>query len=216
VTRWTVSEALRELSAIDPVMADLIERHEPMPSGRVVPSARRFEVLARAIAHQQLSGRAAATIWERVRISVGGAVDPEVVLRAGPEALRACGLSAAKVASMLDLSLATVEGRLDLASLGRRSDDEVVSHLVQIRGVGRWTAEMFLMSALRRPDVWPTGDLGVRVGYGRAWLDGRTPSTVELAEFGDRFRPWRSVVAWYCWRATEEPVQRSTATPSGK
>lgn len=216
MARWTVSEALRDLAAIDPVMAGLIERHAPMPTGRVVPSTGRFEVLARAIAHQQLSGRAAATIWERVRVSVGGVVDPEAVVRSGPEALRACGLSVAKAASMVDLALATLDGRLDLASLGRRSDEEVVSRLVQVRGVGRWTAEMFLMSALRRPDVWPTGDLGVRVGYGRAWLDGRTPSPAELAELGRRFSPWRSVVAWYCWRATEEPVQRSTATPSGK
>lgn len=203
---WTVTEAVADLSARDRVMAGLVERNGPMRLGGRVPVDERFEVLARAIAHQQLNGRAAATIWSRVVELVGSPVTADAVLARDPDALRACGLSGTKVASLLDLAVHESDGRLGLESMGRLDDGAVVDRLVGVRGIGPWTAHMFLMIALRRPDVWPTGDYGVRVGFGRAWLDGRVPEARELEVLGDRFRPWRSVVAWYCWRAVEDPV----------
>lgn len=212
---------MAHLAAGDAVMAELIERHGPMPRGRRVPAQERFEVLARAIAHQQLSGRAAGTIWARVVEAVGPPFTPGRVLACPHDLLRGCGLSNGKVMALLDLAGAEQHGTLGLSGIGRWSDDEVVRRLTRVRGIGPWTAQMFLMGALDRPDVWPVTDLGVRVGFGRAWLGGDTPSPERLIELGDRFRPWRSVVAWYCWRATDEvdapgAVQKSTATPSGK
>lgn len=216
-----MSEALARLTADDPVLAGLVGRHGAMPRRRAVPVADRFEVLARAIAHQQLSGRAAGTIWGRVLERVGAPFTPARVLSTPTDELRRCGLSSGKVASLVDLARHEADGALGLARMGRLDDDEVIERLVRVRGIGPWTAQMFLMGALDRPDVWPVTDLGVRVGFGRAWLAGDTPAPDRLATLGERYRPWRSVVAWYCWRATEEPVgptpgQRSTATPSGK
>ena len=206
MARWSVSDATSELAASDPVLAVLIERHGPMRHGRVATVGERFEVLARAIAHQQLSGRAAGTIWQRVVDRVDGEVTADALLAIDPHDLRACGLSGSKVASVLDLAQRAADGRLPLHDLGRLDDDAVIDRLVTVRGVGPWTAQMFLLTALRRPDVWPTGDLGVRVGFGRAWLGGRTPEPEELTQLGERFRPWRSVVSWYCWRAVEDPA----------
>lgn len=197
---------MTELSARDPVLAELSERHGPPSLDGPVPVAARFEVLARAIAYQQLNGRAAGTIWGRVVELVGEPFTAIDVLARRPDELRACGLSGSKVVSLLDLAAHEADGRLGLASVGRLDDDAVVARLAGVRGIGPWTAHMFLMGALRRPDVWPTGDYGVRVGFGRAWLDGRTPDARELAVLGERFRPWRSVVAWYCWRAVEDPT----------
>lgn len=203
--RWTVTEAVRDLSDRDPVVAELAERHGPPRLHGPVAGADRFEVLARAIAYQQLNGRAAGTIWGRVLDRVGEPFSAASVLAIPPDELRGCGLSGSKVVSLLDLARHEVDGRLGLERLGRLDDDAIVRRLVQVRGIGPWTAHMFLMGALRRPDVWPTGDYGVRVGFGRVWLGGRTPDARELEDLGERFRPWRSVVAWYCWRAADDP-----------
>ena len=199
-----MAEAVADLSARDEVFAGLVQRHGPMRYG-TVRSDERFEVLARAIAYQQLNGRAAGTIWARVLDAVGSRLEADAVLACDPAVLRSCGLSASKVAALTDLAAHEADGRLGLSSIARLDDDAVIERLVRVRGIGPWTAQMFLLSALRRPDVWPTGDYGVRVGFGRAWLGGRTPDASELATMGERFRPWRSVVAWYCWRATEDP-----------
>ena len=119
-------------------------------------------------------------------------------------ALRAAGLSANKVASLRDLATKVLDTTVVLSprGLSRESDDEVVARLCTVRGIGEWTAQMFLMFQLRRLDVWPTGDLGVRRGYGLAW-DVPMPTEKELDPLGDPYRPYRSVVAWYCWRAAE-------------
>lgn len=206
MARWTVTRAVEELSSIDDVFAGLVGRHGRMTHGGPCAVDERFAVLARAIAYQQLSGRAAGTIWSRVAEHVGEPFTADAVLSCDPADLRACGLSASKVASLTDLAVHELDGRLALHSIGRLDDGAVIDRLVAVRGIGPWTAQMFLMSALRRPDVWPTGDLGVRVGFGRAWLRGRVPDPPELEALGERFRPWRSVLAWYCWRATEDPT----------
>jgi DNA-3-methyladenine glycosylase II len=133
-----------------------------------------------------------------------GHVTPDRLVELSAETLRAAGLSGSKAASLRDLAAKVLDGTvvLDPAGLRAESDDEVVARLSAVRGIGRWTAEMFLMFQLRRLDVWPVGDLGVRRGYGLAWGI-PTPTAKELEPLGEPFRPYRSVVAWYCWRAAE-------------
>jgi DNA-3-methyladenine glycosylase II len=194
-------EAMAAVAAADPVMAGLVERHGPVRFGGPVPVSSRFERLAHSIVHQQLAGAAARSIWDRTRAVVGDDVTPEAVLGADPDALRGAGLSASKAAALLDLADHVAEGRVRLDRIGRRDDDEVVAELVQVRGIGPWTAQMFLIFALDRLDVWPVGDLGVRNGWGRAYGWTTPPTATDLEELGDPFRPHRSVVAWYCWAA---------------
>jgi DNA-3-methyladenine glycosylase II len=201
-TRVGQREALRILAERDPVLADLIARVGP-PKLRP-PMETHFEQLVRAVTYQQLAGAAAAAIHGRLVGALQGEVTPEQMLATPAEALRAAGLSAAKLASLKDLAAKVLDGTvvLDPRGLARESDDEVVARLSAVRGIGRWTAEMFLLFQLRRPDVWPTGDLGVRKGFGLAWKI-PTPTPKQLEVLGEPFRPHRSLVAWYCWRANE-------------
>jgi DNA-3-methyladenine glycosylase II len=168
------------------------------------PQDDHFAALVRAITYQQLAGAAAAAIHGRLVAALDGVVEPEAFLRLSDETLRAVGLSAAKVASLRDLSAKALDGTvvLDPKGLHDESDDEVIARLTAVRGIGEWTAQMFLIFQLRRVDVWPTGDLGVRRGYGLAW-GVPTPTAKELGPLGDELRPYRSVAAWYCWRANE-------------
>lgn len=184
-------------------LAGIIAAAGPCPLGSGRRHRSHFEDLARSIVFQQLAGRAATVIWERARALVPGPFTAAAVLEVGGEQLRGAGLSGAKTKAMLDLADRVATGDLQLASIGRRSDEEVVAALSRVWGIGRWTAEMFLMFQLGRLDVWPTGDLGVRNGYGRLFRLPGPPGPVELEAFGDRFRPWRSIVAWYCWRAVD-------------
>jgi DNA-3-methyladenine glycosylase II len=156
------------------------------------------------VTYQQLAGPAAAAIHGRLVTALAGDVEPDRLLALPPEALRSAGLSANKAASLRDLATKVLDGTVVLAPrrLARQSDEEVAARLSTVRGIGKWTAEMFLMFQLRRLDVWPTGDLGVRRGFGLAWHI-PMPSAKELESLGDPFRPYRSVVAWYCWRAAE-------------
>jgi DNA-3-methyladenine glycosylase II len=193
---------------MDPVMARLHERHGPMRQSPSVPVARRFEELARTIAYQQLAGRAAATIWSRVRSLVDTEFTPDAVLAVDPERLRGAGLSSAKTLSLIDLATRASDGRLRLDRVGRLPDDEVIAHLVAVRGIGPWSAQMFLMHELGRLDVWPTGDLGVRAGFARAYRLDAVPTPKELAVLGEPLRPYRSVAAWYCWRCADDPMDR--------
>ena len=199
----TSAADLAAFTALDPVMAALAARHGPPRLGARRTGVSRFEQLAEAICYQQLAGSAAARIWARVRALVPGAFTPENVLALGPEALRAAGLSGAKAASILDLAARAAEGTVRLDRIGRMGDDEVVEHLTVVRGIGRWTAEMFLIFTLRRPDVWPVGDYGVRAGWAKAYGLPELPAPKALQEAGERFRPYRTLAAWYCWRALE-------------
>ena len=190
------------LAERDPVLRRLVAEAGP-PRVRP-PTESHFEALVRAIVYQQLAGAAAAAIHGRLIAALGGEVIPERVLALPAESLRAAGLSANKTASLQDLACKVLDGTvvLDPAGLRAESDDEVVARLSAVRGIGKWTAEMFLMFQLRRLDVWPTGDLGVRKGFGLAWGI-PTPTAKQLDPLGDPYRPYRSVVAWYCWRAAE-------------
>jgi DNA-3-methyladenine glycosylase II len=198
----TPASAARELAGRDPVIASLVEALG-LPRLRA-PGDSHFAALVRSIVFQQLAGPAASAIHTRLVTAVGGEVTPESMLRTAPDALRAAGLSANKAASLGDLAAKVLEGTvvLDPRGLGRESDEEVIERLSKVRGIGRWTAEMFLLFQLRRLDVWPTGDLGVRRGYGLAW-GVPVPSAKELEPLGEPYRPYRSVVAWYCWRASD-------------
>jgi DNA-3-methyladenine glycosylase II len=162
-----------------------------------------FAYLTRAICYQQLAGAAAATIHGRVVDVLGGDVRPEAMLEASESALRGAGLSAAKLAAVRDLAAKVSADEVRLDDLERRPDDEVVERLTLVRGIGVWTAQMFLIFRLRRADVWPTGDLGVRQGYARIHGLEVLPNARELEPLGDRLRPWRSAAAWYCYRALE-------------
>ena len=183
-----------------------------------IPPSKRtpFESLARSITFQQLSGKAAGTIYGRFEAAVGGVPTPEAVLSTPLEDLRGAGLSAAKAASIIDLAEKVVDGTLPLDDVQKLGDEDLISRLVIVRGIGRWTAEMFLIFQLRRLDVWPIDDLGVRKGYGMAWGLAGMPKPKELAEMGEPLRPYRSVAAWYCWRASDAARKNGPTLRSGE
>jgi DNA-3-methyladenine glycosylase II len=168
------------------------------------PGETHFEALVRAIVYQQLAGAAASAIHGRLIGAMDGDVTPQNLMAQSNEKLRAAGLSARKTASLQDLAAKVLDGSvvLDPAGLRAESDDEVIERLSSVLGIGRWTAQMFLMFQLQRLDVWPTGDLGVRKGFGLAWGI-PMPTAKQLEPLGEPYRPYRSVVAWYCWRASE-------------
>ena len=193
--------ALAAFRTLDPVMAELVDRHGPPELGSRRTGKGRFEQLAEAICFQQLAGKAAETIWRGVHALVEGPFLPAAVLALPPEQLRAAGLSAAKTASILDLALKVEDGTVRLDRIGRLDDEAAVAHLTVVRGIGRWTAEMFCIFTLRRLDIWPVGDLGVRAGYAHAYGWAELPTPQALMAEGDRFRPYRTLAAWYCWRS---------------
>jgi DNA-3-methyladenine glycosylase II len=190
------------LSERDPVMRRLVA--EAGPARVRPPTETHFAALVRSVLYQQLAGAAAAAIHGRLIAALGGEVTPERLLALPDGTLRSVGLSGNKAVSLQDLATKVLDGTvvLDPRKLRAESDAEVVARLSTVRGIGKWTAEMFLMFQLRRLDVWPTGDLGVRKGFGLAWGI-PTPTAKELDPLGDPYRPYRSVVAWYCWRAAE-------------
>jgi DNA-3-methyladenine glycosylase II len=190
--------AAREL-ARDPVLGPWI-REVGRPRLRRVTEGH-FEYLVRSIVYQQLAGRAAATIHGRFVEAVGGRVSPRSIGKVSDDVLRGAGLSRGKLAAIRDL--AAKAGSLGLDELEYLPDDEVQERLTSVRGIGPWTAQMFLMFALRRPDVWPVGDLGVRAGYAKIHGLAEAPTEKEMLLLGDPYRPWRSAAAWYCWRVLE-------------
>jgi DNA-3-methyladenine glycosylase II len=199
MSRTSLAAAIREAAGRDPVLANLVPLVGPIDYRPGDPDGH-FGALVRAIVFQQLAGSAARAIHERVRAAVPGELTPAALAAVPDQTLRAAGLSANKLAALRDLSVKLVDGTVDLDT-SARSDEEIIASLVSVRGIGRWTAEMYLMFELRRLDVWPVDDLGVRQGYGLAWQLDPPPSAKELAPLGDRFRPYRSIVARYCWEA---------------
>jgi DNA-3-methyladenine glycosylase II len=201
-------EASERLAELDPVMAAMLERFGPCDLRRGRRRLPHFAELARAIAYQQLAGRAAAAIHGRfAALFDGDEPTPEAVLAMPVAQLRGAGLSASKTASIRDLAEKVLGGSVQLDRVARLPDDEVVRELTLVRGIGPWTAEMFLIFQLGRLDVWPVDDYGVRKGYARLYGLGDMPVPRELEQLGERFRPYRSVAAWYCWRGA------STVTP---
>ena len=193
-----LEKATAELALRDPGLGRVIaaagpwRRAPPNPDGP-------FGALVRSIAFQQLAGAAAATIHGRFRALVEGPLTPAGVLAVAEEDLAAAGLSGSKRAAIRDLATKVVDGTVRLDRLGRMSDDSIVDMLCGVRGIGVWTAQMLLLFELRRPDVWPVGDLAVRAGYALMHDLAESPSPKELEALGEAYRPWRSVAAHYCW-----------------
>jgi DNA-3-methyladenine glycosylase II len=194
----------RRLAKVDPILANVIRaagKFTHTTSAQHSP----FHSLARAIAHQQLNGTAAESIFGRfVGLYPAALLEAELVLETADEKLRAVGLSYAKIASIKDLASKTLEGIVPPHEiLHTLADDEIIERISQVRGIGRWTVEMMLMSRLGRPDVLPVDDFGVRNGFRLAYGLRGMPTTRALAEFGARWAPFRSVAAWYLWRAVD-------------
>jgi 3-methyladenine DNA glycosylase/8-oxoguanine DNA glycosylase len=186
-------------------MAELIARSRRYNITPMV-SIRPFDALAESIAYQQLSGKAAATIFGRVRALYPKRkwLDPEQLLATPDETLRAAGLSRAKTAALKDLAAKTIDGTVPTGrALIRMSDDEIIMRLTAVRGIGRWTVEMLLLFDLGRPDVWPVDDYGVRKGFAKAFGRRKLPTPKQLMKVGEKWRPYRSVAAWYFWRALD-------------
>jgi DNA-3-methyladenine glycosylase II len=198
--RTSLPAAIADVAGRDPVLGALVAQVGPIKHRPRNPDGH-FGALVRAIVFQQLAGVAANAIHGRVRALVPGDLTPEALQRVPDDALRGAGLSAAKLASLRDLSAKVLDGTVLLDASAKHGDDEIVERLTVVRGIGRWTAEMYLMFELRRLDVWPVDDLGVRQGYGFTWGIDPPPTAKELTPLGDRFRPYRSVVARYCWEA---------------
>ncbi len=166
-----------------------------------------FAALARSIVYQQLTGKAAGTIHGRLvgLFKPARRLRPESVLEATDERLRSAGLSRAKTAALRDLALKSLDGTVpSMARLRRMDNEEIIERLTSIRGIGRWTVEMLLIFRLGRPDVLPVTDYGVRKGFARAFRKRKLPTPVQLARYGKRWAPYRSVAAWYLWRACDD------------
>jgi DNA-3-methyladenine glycosylase II len=189
------------------VLAELVRRAGPVRLRRA-RDPDHFTDLAETIVYQQLAGRAAEAIWGRVAALFDGRLSPEAVLAVTESSLRAAGLSGSKAASLKDLAAKVADGTVPLDGIRRLSDDDIVARLSQVRGIGRWTAEMFLIFQLRRLDVWPVEDYGVRKGYAIAYSLPEPPLPHALEAEGERFRPYRTIAAWYMWRAAELSRER--------
>ncbi len=212
--RW--STAMATISGRDQAMGRAVEAVGACTLTRRRHLGGTFGALARSILYQQLAGQAAAAIHARFVVLCGGRPTPEAVLATSVESLRAAGLSGAKAASVRDLASHVQSGSLRLDRLSGMEDEEIVTRLSAVRGIGRWTAEMFLIFQLNRPDVWPVGDLGVRAGYARIQRLPAPPTPAELSGLGGRYQPYRTVAAWYCWRAADLREAARGAGPDGR
>jgi 3-methyladenine DNA glycosylase/8-oxoguanine DNA glycosylase len=196
-----MDEAANHLMRVDPAYARVIDAVGPFKPRP--PAEDPFNALARAIVFQQLAGRAAHAIHGRFMALYAGQPTAEAILRTPPEDLRAVGLSGNKTASICDLASKTIDGTVPLDQLDQLPDAEIVERLSAVRGIGRWTAEMFLLFQLQRPDVWPVDDFGVRKGYAVIHALAEPPTPRALGPLGEIYRPYRSAAAWYCWRAVD-------------
>ena len=196
------ARAQRLLSRRDPVIRDLMRRHGPCGLAQAQHTDP-FRALIHAIISQQLSTRAAATIEGRFRALFDGVPTPSRVANMSDAQLRAVGLSGQKVRYVRDLCQRVEAGSLPLAALSLMADEEVIASLTQVKGIGRWTAEMFLMFRLQRPDVLPVDDLGIVKAVQRAYRLRKTPTAKRLIRLGESWRPYRSVACWYLWASLD-------------
>jgi DNA-3-methyladenine glycosylase II len=197
----TPSDIAHAIQTRDEAFSSLISTVGSPPRRRSAPVADRFGYLARSITYQLLATKAANTIHQRVIDACGGDVNPDSLIAVGHANLRGVGLSNAKAAAMLDLAERTRDGRVRLAQHGRMNDADVLMDVVAVRGIGTWTAQMYLMHTLARHNVWPAGDLGVRSGWSILHQLEKMVSEKDLRSEGEVFDGVRSDVAWYCWQA---------------
>jgi DNA-3-methyladenine glycosylase II len=197
--------AKRALSRNDAVLKVIIRSR---PGVYMTRRGEPFLTLARAICGQQISVKAAQSVWNRVVLCCGNEVTPQSVLSRKRTALRACGLSDRKTEYIADLAQHFADGRIHARDWPRMTDEEIIAELTDVRGIGRWTAEMFLMFNLLRPDVFPLDDLGLQKGIRVAYFKGRKVSLGRMRKLGESWRPWRSVATWYLWRSLDPiPVE---------
>ena len=197
---FQMKAAVAHLRRADPVMAKIIERVGPCKLAPLQPT---FETLARSITFQQLHGKAASTIFGRLQNAVGPNFSATAFLKVEPETLRACGLSRQKLASLTDLAEHVVRRRINFKKLPDLANDEVLEALTQVRGVGVWTAQIFLMFALQRPNVLPLGDFGIRNAVRQAYGLKAMPTPAELEQIAQPWHPYCTVASWYLWRSLD-------------
>ena len=188
------------LKKSDPVLRSIIERVGPC---RMEFGPPEFSSLAEAIVYQQLNGRAAVTIFNRFAALAGDPLTPEGILRLTDAQMRGVGLSKQKSAYLKDLAAKTRDGLLDFAGLAAASDEEVIERLTQVKGIGVWTAHMFLMFSLRRPNVLPTGDYGVQVAVKKHYKKRKLPKPKDMEKIAKCWEPYRSIACWYLWRSLD-------------
>ena len=193
-------KALNHLRKCDPVLRAIIERVGPY---RMEYSPAEFSSLAEAIVYQQLNGSAAATIWKRFSALAGDPLTPQGILKLTDQQLRSVGLSKQKSSYLKDLAAKTASGLLDFAKLPELSDEEVVKHLTQVKGIGVWTAQMFLIFSLRRPNVLPTGDYGLQMAFKKHYKKRKLPKPKDMERIARAWEPYRSVACWYMWRSLD-------------
>ncbi len=193
-------KALNHLKKCDPVLRAIIEA---VGSYRMQYSLAEFSSLAEAIVYQQLNGIAAATIWKRFVALAGQPLTPEGILKLTDEQLRSVGLSRQKSSYLKDLAAKTASGLLDFSKLPELSDEEVIKHLTQVKGIGVWTAHMFLIFSLRRPNVLPTGDYGVQMAFKKHYKKRKLPKPKDMEKIARAWEPYRSVACWYMWRSLD-------------
>ena len=203
---------MRELSRVDRRLAKVIRRVGIFPTKKQ-KRQHPFESLLQSIVYQQLAGKAAATIFGRVKaLGASGFVTPQEILLLDETKLRGAGLSRQKIAAVKDLAAKTLDGTVPpLAALRRMSEVEIHERLVQVRGIGEWSVQMFLMFRLGRPDVLPILDLGIRKGFQHVYGLANIPKPQAILEHGERWRPYRSIASWYLWRAVDQKKTKKSA-----
>ncbi|MBA2301473.1 MAG: DNA-3-methyladenine glycosylase 2 family protein [Acidobacteria bacterium] len=212
--------ARRALMRRDPVLAGIIRQHGPCGLGAARDRFDHFAMLVRAIVFQQLSTKAATTIHNRLlECTPEGLPLAQALATLSEEQLRTAGISRQKAGYLRDLCERVRAGDLDLESVDSMTDDEVIAALTRVKGIGRWTAEMFLIFRLQRPDVLPFGDLGIVTAIQRAYRLRKKPTLDRMRKIGEPWRPYRSVASWYLWRSLEPPsprVRRSSPAPASR
>lgn len=193
-------KAINHLKKSDPVMRGIIERVGPCRMEFGLPE---FQNLAEAIVYQQLNGKAAATIFKRFAALAGEPLTPQGILKLTDEQLRSVGLSKQKSSYLKDLASKTAAGVVDFSRLPEMPDDDVINHLTQVKGIGVWTAQMFLMFTLKRPDVLPTGDYGVQAAIKKHYGKRKMPKPHIMEKIAKPWAPYRSVACWYLWRSLD-------------
>lgn len=193
-------KAINHLKKSDPVLRAIIERVGPC---RIEYSPPEFQSLAEAIVYQQLNGKAASTIFNRLADLAGKPITPEGIVKLTDPQMRSVGLSKQKTSYLRDMAERAINGQLDFSRLPERSDEEVIEHLTQVKGVGVWTAQMFLMFTLKRPNVLPTGDFGVQVAVKKHYNKRKMPKPALMEKIAKPWEPYRSIACWYLWRSLD-------------
>jgi len=191
---------IRHLKKNDPILAAIIERLGIIEISYREPT---FESLVRSIVYQQLSGKVARVIYERLRVAAGGKIAPETILALTENEMRSCGLSRQKLSYIRDLAERTISGDVDFQQLPEMNDEDVIAHLTRVKGIGVWSAQMFLMFALKRENVMPTGDLGIRTAIKKAYRKRKLPMPKDILKLARNWEPYCSLACYYLWRSLD-------------